>query len=82
MNEERITEAYRRFKPGRSFLQTPIFFSSGRSDRIARIEDQTAVKNSMQRAGFQNIRHETFSGGHTVLTAHLREALRWFREGL
>ncbi len=82
MNEERITEAYRRFKPGSSFLRTPIFFSSGLRDSIAKIEEQIAVKNSMQRAGFQNIRHETFPGGHTVLTIHLQEALRWFRRGL
>ncbi|HEX8077913.1 MAG TPA: hypothetical protein VF511_08870 [Chthoniobacterales bacterium] len=80
MNEERITEGYRRFKPGRNFLRTPIFFSSGVRDPIATIDQQTAVKNAMQRTGFENIRHETFPGGHTVLTTHLQEALRWFRK--
>ena len=82
MNEERIVEAYRRFKPGSNFLRTPIFFSSGLSDRIAKIEEQTAVKNSMQHAGFENIRHETFPGGHFVVKAHFQKALRWFRTAL
>lgn len=32
INEERITQGYRRFKPGRDFLRTPIFLSSGVRD--------------------------------------------------
>jgi hypothetical protein len=81
INQERITEGYRRFQPGRSFLRTPIFLSSGLHDRIATIEQQTAVKDSMQRTGFGNIRHETFPGGHVVLPSHIEQALRWFRKG-
>lgn len=81
INEERITQGYQRFQPGRGFLRTPIFLSSGLKDMIATPEQQTAVKNSMQRTGFTNIRHVTFTGGHQVLPAHVVEALRWFRKG-
>ena len=81
INEERMTEGFRRFQPGRSFLRTPIFLSSGERDPIATLAQQTAVKDAMQRAGFANIRHKTFPGGHVVNSAHLREALRWFRTG-
>jgi hypothetical protein len=81
MNEERITESYRRFQPGNDFLRTPIFFSSGIRDLIATLDQQNAAENSMRRTGFKNIRHTTFPGGHQVLPAQLREALRWFRQG-
>ena len=79
INEERITEGYRRFRPGSSFLRTPIFLSSGLRDTVATLQEQTAVKNAMKRTGFENIRHETFPGGHVVLSTHVQEALRWFR---
>ncbi|MFN2623412.1 MAG: hypothetical protein ABR611_11255 [Chthoniobacterales bacterium] len=81
INEEKITEGYRHFNPGKSFLRTPIFLSSGLRDLIATIDQQTTVKDSMQRTGFTNIRHVTFPGGHQVLPAHVVEALRWFRHG-
>jgi hypothetical protein len=80
INEERMTEGYRRFQPGKGFLRTPIFLSSGERDPIATLLQQTEVKNTMQRAGFANIRRKTFPGGHVVMSDHLREALRWFRE--
>jgi hypothetical protein len=81
MNEERITESYRRFQPGHDFLRTPIFFSSGARDLIATPDQQNAVADSMRKTGFGNIRHTTFPGGHQVLPSELREALRWFRKG-
>jgi hypothetical protein len=81
MNEERITQGYRGFKPGRDFLRTPIFLSSGVHDMIATLEQQNAVENSMRRTGFENIRHTTFPGGHEVRPTQLQEALRWFRKG-
>ena len=82
MNEEKITEAYRRFTPGRDFLRTPIYFSSGVHDMIATLDQQNAVENSMRRTGFKNIRHTTFPGGHQVLPTQVQEALRWFRKGM
>ena len=81
INEERITQGYRRFQPGRDFLRTPIFLSSGVRDMIATLEQQNAVENSMRRTGFENIRHTTFPGGHEVLPTQVQEALRWFRTG-
>jgi hypothetical protein len=80
MNEERITEAYRRFQPGRDFLRTPIYFSSGVHDLIATLDQQNAVENSMRRTGFENIRHTTFPGGHQVFPSEVQKALRWFRK--
>jgi hypothetical protein len=81
MNEERITQSYRRFNPGHDFLRTPIFLSSGVHDMIATLEQQNAVENSMRRTGFENIRHTTFPGGHEVRPTQVQEALRWFRKG-
>jgi hypothetical protein len=82
INQERITQGYQHFGPGKNFLRTPIFLSSGLNDPIATIAQQTAVKDSMQRTGFSNIRHVTFPGGHEVSRSHVVEALRWFRKGL
>ena len=81
INEEKLTQGYRRFNPGREFLRTPIFLSSGLNDQIATIAQQTAVRDSMRRTGFINIRHETFDGGHEGSPAHIHEALRWFQKG-
>jgi hypothetical protein len=82
MNEERITEAYRRFNPGRDFLRVPIFLNSGVRDVIATLKQQNAVEESMRRTGFNNIWHTTFPGGHELPPARLREGLRWLRRGL
>ena len=81
MNEERITEGYRRFQPGADFLRTPIFLSSGARDVIATLAQHQAVEKSMRRTGFENIRHTTHPGGHEVPPTQVQEALRWFRTG-
>jgi surfactin synthase thioesterase subunit len=81
INEERITEGYRRFKPGSSFLRTPIFLNIGLQDPIATPAQQTVVKDAMQRTGFTNIRVRTHPGGHFPTRPHVVEALRWFRKG-
>jgi hypothetical protein len=82
INEERLTQAYYRFQPGRDFLRTPIFINSGARDLIARLEQQNDVENSMRRTGFTNIRHATFLGGHELPPRQLLEGLRWLRQGL
>jgi hypothetical protein len=82
MNEERITEAYHRFNPGRDFLNTPIFLNSGLNDIVATLDQQNSVENSMRRTGFKNIRHTTFPGGHELPPARVQEGLRWLRKGL
>jgi len=81
INEDRITDGCRQFKPPRDFFSVPIFLSSGDHDPIATPNQQWEVENSMRRAGFTNIRHKTFAGGHEGSAAHVLEALRWFRQG-
>ncbi len=80
INEERLTEGYRKFRPGAAFLRTPIFISSGQADRIASLSQQQQVKSSLERGGFSRVRSEVFPEGHAVKRVHVREALRWFRE--
>ena len=82
INEERLTDGYLHFKPGSNFLRTPIFLSSGRSDPIATLQQQTDVEHAIRKTGFDHIRHETFPGGHVVLRSQLQEALRWFQKEL
>ena len=82
MNEERMTDAYHRFKPGRDFLRTPIFLNSGMYDLVAKPEQQNAVEKSMRRTGFENIRHEAFPGGHELPPKRLLAGLRWLRKEL
>ena len=82
INQDRITEACQRFNPPRDFFSIPIFLSSGNQDPIATPEQQLAVENSMKRTGFTNIRHKTFIGRHEGSSAHVFEALRWFRSGI
>jgi hypothetical protein len=81
INEDRLSEAYRKFRPGSGFLRTPIYLSSGEADPTARLRDHYQVRASMQRSGFTNVRHEVFAGGHIVKPAEVRAALRWFRGG-
>ena len=80
MNVDTLSTGYRSFGPGRGFLQTPVFISSGQSDKIAPPYTQMAVNLGLKKTGFTRVRLETFKGSHVVKRAHLREALRWFRE--
>ena len=77
-NEDRLSEGYRTFHPGASFLRTPVYISSGQSDPIARFADQRAVKASIERAGFNRVRQEIMPHGHVVSRSAVRDALRWF----
>jgi hypothetical protein len=79
INEDRLTQGYKQYHPGKEFLNTPVFISSGREDKIAQPHEQQGVKRSLERTGFQRVRIETFSQGHAVKRDHVREALRWFR---
>lgn len=80
VNVDELTEGYRRYKPGRDFLSTPIYLSVGSADQTATPVQQRDVRLSMQRTGFGRIRLERFPQGHRVKRAHFVEALRWFRE--
>ncbi len=80
INEDRLSEGYRQLQPGRAFLDTPIFISSGQGDTIARPEEQMEVKLSLRKTGFTRIRFATFSEGHVFRLSYLADALRWFRQ--
>ncbi|MFL6516101.1 MAG: hypothetical protein ACJ8M1_13870 [Chthoniobacterales bacterium] len=80
VNEDVLSVSYRKSHLGKSFLEMPIFISSGTNDPIAPTDRARAVAGSMKRAGFQSVRFETFTGGHAVKKAHTIGALRWFRE--
>lgn len=80
INEDRLTKGYQDYKPGISFLRTPIFLSTGANDLIATPAQQISVKYSMQRTGFSRVRQEIFPHGHVIMPAQVEEALRWFRQ--
>jgi len=79
VNEDRLSEAYRRFQPGAAFLRTPIYISAGQLDTIARIGQQQEVKRTIEQAGFTRVRLVPTQWGHNVSRGAIREALRWFR---
>jgi len=78
-NEDRLSEGYRAFHPGASFLRTPVFISAGQEDRVARLADQQIVLHSIQQTGFTNAKLVTMPYGHAVSRSAIREALRWFK---
>ena len=77
-NEDRSWDAIRLYRPGEAFKTVPVFLSCGTSDQIASPEQQTAVKQSLERGGFKNVRLVTYDGGHSLDNAHVRLALKWF----
>ena len=78
VNEDLLGEGYRKFHPGRDFLSTKIFITSGQSDKIATPAQTERVMRSMQINGFRQVRLETFPEGHNVKRPLTRAALRWF----
>ena len=80
LNDDTLSQGYQKYNPGAAFLRTKVFFSSGTRDRTSPLMQQNSVRASMQRTGFNNIRHETFAGPHAVKRTHVTAALRWFRE--
>ncbi len=79
VNEDHLSEGYLKFQPGACFLATPVFISSGRDDKIATLIQQYGVMSSIKKAGFKQVRVETFNGRHEVNRAETVTALRWFR---
>ena len=79
-NEDHLSDGYARIQPGPDFLNTAIYISAGRDDRIATVEQQYAVAGLIKRTGFQRMRIGTFHGGHEVNDAQTSIALRWFHE--
>src|SRR5205814_3576421 len=79
-NEDHLSDGYTKIAPGASFLNTPIYISAGRDDRIATVEQQYNVAGSIKRTGFNRMRIGTFRGGHEVNDGQTSVALGWFRQ--
>src|SRR6516165_405936 len=79
-NEDHLSDGYARIQPGADFLNTAIYISAGRDDRIATVDQQYAVAGLIKRTGFHRMRIGTFHGGHEVNDAQTSIALRWFRQ--
>src|SRR5213594_4350375 len=79
-NEDHLSDGYARIQPGADFLNTAIYISAGRDDRIATVDQQYAVAGLIKRTGFHRMRIGSFHGGHEVNDAQTSIALRWFRE--
>ncbi len=80
INEDRLSEGYRKFQPGASFLRTPVYISSGQLDPIAGPAATANVQRSIQQTGFSNVRLAHMPHAHAVSRSAVREALHWFRE--
>jgi hypothetical protein len=80
INEDRLSEGYRTYQPGRGFLEVPVWLSSGASDSVATPQAHALVKASLERTGFKRVRLEQFGGGHQLKMSEVRRALQWFRQ--
>ena len=80
INEDRLSEGYKTYQPGASFLNIPIWISGGMDDPIATPSAEGAVQASLLRTGFKRVRVEHFMGSHWLKRSEVRLALRWFRE--
>jgi hypothetical protein len=80
INDDKMTEGYRNYSPGRDYLNVPVWLSSGTRDNIARPMDHDRVHASMIGTGFKRVRLERFDGRHQLQMSHVRLALQWFRQ--
>jgi hypothetical protein len=80
INEDRLSEAYKTYQPGRGFLEVPVWLSSGANDTVATPAAHNLVKVSLERTGFKRVRLEQFGGGHQLKMSEVRRALQWFRQ--
>jgi predicted esterase len=80
INDDQISLAYKRYHPPSSFLNIPIWLSSGTGDAIAPPWKHEHVRASLVYTGFKRVRVESFDGGHEVDAAQVKLALRWFRQ--
>ena len=80
INSDRLGAAYQEVHPSADFLNVPVWISGGADDKIAPPASEQLVYYSVKRAGFRQVRLEQFFGGHTLTSAEIQAALRWFRE--
>lgn len=78
-NEDTVTEAARHFGViDAGFRRVGIFLHAGAADTVATAQDQRRILAALERAGFENLRTLTTTGGHEVDPGALGEALEWF----
>jgi surfactin synthase thioesterase subunit len=77
-NEDRATLGQELFHPPAQFKRVPMYLSNGTDDPIANPKHGAAVRDSMTRSGFVNVRLESYAGRHQFNQDELRAALRWF----
>jgi hypothetical protein len=80
INEDRLSESYKTYQPGRGFLEVPVWLSSGANDTVATPQAHNLVRASLERTGFKRVRLEQFGGGHQLKMTEVRRALQWFRQ--
>lgn len=80
INEDMLSEGFQKFRPGKHFLNTKIFITSGQRDKIATPAQTGRVQLSFQKDGFRRVRLEKFPEAHNVKRPLTHAALRWFRE--
>jgi hypothetical protein len=80
INEDPLSPAYKIFRPGEDFLNTPIWISGGMDDIIATPSLEGKVAATMRSTGFKRVRLERFMGGHQLKRSEVKLALRWFRQ--
>jgi hypothetical protein len=80
INEDRLSESYKTYQPGRGLLEVPVWLSSGTDDTVATPLSHNLVKASLERTGFKHVRLEQFAGQHQLKMSEVRRALQWFRQ--
>jgi hypothetical protein len=80
INEDRLGEAYKTYRPGAGLLEVPVWLSSGSHDPVATPQAHNLVLASLERTGFKRVRLEQFGGGHQLKLSEVRRALQWFRQ--
>ena len=62
------------------FKRIPILLQYGDNDRVATPSDHWRIYDELKRAGFKNLRIETFRGTHEIAADLVAKGLDWFRE--
>lgn len=66
--------------PKKTFNAAKVFLSNGTQDKIAGPDKGEEVAASLKRSGFDDVKLETFEGGHEVNKEHVAAAMKWFAE--
>jgi len=81
INADTVVPAAEQFRVlDAKYRRVPIFLQFGANDTVATPADHRNVRDKLERAGFNNVRLESFPGGHEVNSVPLGRALDWFRE--